>query len=152
QRIFSPRYADGGEQELLDILDMALGVYDSDQVAALVRSVSPFHYAGAVLGWLTRGPRRMLRTLGWGGGPSYRAMATELARLEALATRLGDLDQVVESRLASLEDRHVPRHAEQAHQIAELAERLDFAERMLAQRGGAARLSPPRRDTHATPV
>lgn len=152
QRIFSPRYADGGEQELLDILDMALGVYDSDQAAALVRSLSPFHYAGAVLDWLARIPRRMHRAIGLGGGPSRRALDTELARLEALATRLGDLDRLVESRLAGLEDRHVPRFAEQAHQLAELAERLDFAERMLAQGGSAGRLPPPRRGAHATPV
>jgi hypothetical protein len=152
QRIFSPRYANGGEQELLDILDMALGVYDADQMSALVRSVSPFHYAGVALNWLARAPRRVVRALGLTGGPSRRAVSAEVARLEAIAARLGDIDQLLEARLASLDDRQVPRLAEQGRQLAELAERLDFAERMLAQGGGAARLSPPRRDTHTTPV
>lgn len=152
QRIFSPRYSDGGEQELLDILDMALGVYDADRVSALVRSVSPFHYTGVALTWMARLPRRVFRALGLSGGPSRRAIAAEVARLEAIAARLGDIDQLVEARLASLEDRHMPRLADQGRQLAELAERLDFAERMLAQGDSAARLSPPRRSTHSTPV
>lgn len=152
QRIFTPRYANGGEQELLDILDMALGVYDADQISALVRSVSPFHYTGVALSWMARLPRRVIRALGLNRRPSRQAVSAEVARLEAIAARLGDIDQLVEARLASLDDRQIPRLADQGRQLAELAERLDFAERMLAQGGGAARVAPRRRDTHTTPV
>lgn len=131
---------------------MALGVCDADRMAALVRSVSPFYYAGEALTWLARLPRRVFKALGLGGAPSRRAVAAEVARLEAIAARLGDIDQFVETRLASLEDHYIPRLADQGRQLAELAERLDFAERMLAQGSNAARLSPPRRGTHTTPV
>ncbi len=152
QRIFSPRYASGGEQEILDILDMALGVYDAGQISALVRSVSPFHYTAVALSWMARLPRRVVRALGLSRRPSRQAVSAEVARLEAIAARLGDIDQLVEARLASLDDRQVPRLADQGRQLAELAERLDFAERMLAQGGGAVRVAPRRRDTHTTPV
>jgi len=56
------------DQEVLDVRDMALGVYEGDRLAALVRSASPFHYAGVLLRYLGRLPRRMLATLGLGAG------------------------------------------------------------------------------------
>ena len=35
--IFSPRYADGAEQEILDLIDMALGIYEASRFNALAQ-------------------------------------------------------------------------------------------------------------------
>jgi len=152
QRIFSPRYGDGAEQELFDLLDMAQGVYDSGWVMALARTVNPLHYAAVLLGFIGRAPRRLLTTLGWRrSGPTPGSLA-DPARLEAALTRLGNVEELIETRFAHLQDRQGSRLSNQAQQVAELAERVDFAERMLAQARPAERLPTPRRMEPATPV
>lgn len=151
QRIFSSRYAEGGEQEIYDILDMALGVYDGEQIVAFGRTFNPFYYAAMVLGLVGRAPRRLVRALGLGGGPSRRALAEEVARLEGVAARFADLDEAIDRRLESLHERQAARLAEQARHILELEERLDFAERVLA-RGQAPEQLPGRGKPHHTPV
>jgi len=133
QRIFSPGRADGPDQEVLDVLDMALGVYEGDRLAAVVRSASPFHYAGVLLRYLGRLPRRMLATLGLGAGRTRRVPTADLARLEAALARLAEFEALLDDRIAALGDRQALRQAEHARQVAELAERLDFAERVLAR-------------------
>ena len=39
QRIFSARYGDGLDQEIMDVLDMALGVYEGGRFMALARTI-----------------------------------------------------------------------------------------------------------------
>jgi len=152
QRIFAPARADGDDQEVLDVLDMALGVYEGDRIAALVRTASPFHHAGSLLGYLGRLPRRTLASLGLGSRPPRRGPPADAARLEAVLDRLTEFEALLDDRIAALGDRQAQRQAEQARQVAELAERLDFAERMLARPGSADRLPPAGRSELITPV
>lgn len=152
QRIFSPRFGDGAEQELLDLLDMAQGVYDSGRVEALIRTVNPIHYVGVALGFIGRTPRRLLGALGWRRAAQPAVAPADLARLEAALSRLDNVEELIESRLANLQDRQGTRISDQARQVAELAERVDFAERVLAQGRPGERLAPPRRLEQATPV
>lgn len=151
QRIFSTRFADGGEQEIYDVLDMALGVYEGDRLVALGRTVNPFFYAAMLLGWVGRAPRRLLRTIGIGSRPSRQALAAEVARLEAVAARFADVDDAIDARLEALQGHQATRLAEQIRRMAELEERLDFAERILA-RGQAADKLPPAPRPRNTPV
>jgi hypothetical protein len=152
-QIFNPRYGDGLEQEIFDLIDMALGVYESGRFAALGRTVNPLHYAGAALAFLTRAPRRILSTIFLGRRPSVARLGpVELQRLEAVAARLADAEDLIDSRLAAAQDRQALRYADQGRQLAELAERLDFAERVLARHGTAERLAKPEESDAPTPV
>jgi hypothetical protein len=56
--IFSPRYADGDYQEILDVIDMSVGVYDAGKYSALMRTVNPFYYVMTALGFPAGLPRR----------------------------------------------------------------------------------------------
>jgi len=152
QQIFTARYAEGLEQEILDVIDMAIGVYESDRYMALIRTVNPLHYAATALGFVARLPRRMLAALGlWRSPRSTRLSAADLARLESAAARVMKAEDLIDSRLGALQDRQGIHQAEQARQLAELAERLDFAERMLAQQGPVRRIGAPERGIK-TPV
>ncbi|TFG47469.1 MAG: hypothetical protein E4H38_08090 [Gemmatimonadales bacterium] len=125
--IFSARYEDGLDQEILDVLDMAIGVYDGGSVMAMARTLNPLHYLGTAVAFVARGPRRLARMLGLG-----RTTRPRVGGFEA-NPRLPDVDALIESRLAVLHDRSAIRQADLVRQVAELAERLDFAERVLAQ-------------------
>jgi hypothetical protein len=153
QRIFSARYVDGLDQEILDVLDMALGVYEDGRLMAAVRTINPLHYAATALGFLARLPRRVLTALGVRRRlPASRLGAAELARLEDAAARLADTQELIDSRLAAAQDRQALRYAEFSRQLAELAERLDFAERVLAQQPPVKRLDAPEENKITTPV
>lgn len=144
QRIFSARYGDGLDQEIIDVLDMALGVYEGGRFTAMARTLNPLHYAATALAFLARIPRRVLASLGlWRSPRPSRAGAADLAQLEALAARLADAEQLIDTRLAGVLDRQAVRHAEYSRQLAELAERLDFAERVLAGQEPPQRLDAP---------
>ncbi len=153
QRIFTAHHVDGLEQEVYDILDMAIGVYDSERAEALLRTVNPLHYLGVAIAFLMRGPRRVLGALGMGRSRGGRVTATELGRLEAAVARLARVEDLIDDRFAQLQDRQAARQAEEVRQLAELAERLDFAERVLAQGRPPERLgAPPKRSGVVTPV
>ncbi|MEO8453494.1 MAG: hypothetical protein ABI647_27165 [Gemmatimonadota bacterium] len=152
QQIFNARYGDGVEQEIFDVLDMALGVYESGRFEALARTVNPLHYAAVAFAFLARAPRRILAALGLGRPSAPRLQAADMARLESAAARLADAEELIDSRLAAVVDRQALRHAEHARQVAELAERLDFAERMLAQHQPLKRLDAPAESEITTPV
>lgn len=152
-RIFSARYLDGLDQEILDVIDMAIGVYDGDRAAALLRTVNPLHYAGLVLGFVARGPRSLFRALGFQRRvEAPRLGPADVVRLEALAAKLADAEDLIDARLASLWDAQAQREGDQARQLAELAERLDFAERVLARQPAAGQLPAPRESEIPTPV
>ncbi len=152
QQIFSARYTDGLEQEILDVIDMAIGVYESDRYMALIRTINPFHYAATALAFVARLPRRMLAALGfWRSPRSTRLSAADLARLESAAARVMKAEDLIDSRLGAWQDHQGMHQAEHARQLAELAERLDFAERMLAQQESVRRIAPPERGIK-TPV
>jgi hypothetical protein len=153
RRIFASRDDEGAEQEILDVLDMAVGVYQGDRYLALARTFNPLHYLGVALAFLGRGPRRVLAALGLGGQrPLARLGAEDLARLEAAAARLAEAEDLIASRLAAWQDRQAVRQADYARQLAELAERLDFAERVLARSRPADRLEAPQEPEVSTPV
>ncbi|MGE0554845.1 MAG: hypothetical protein AB7R55_15555 [Gemmatimonadales bacterium] len=150
-RVFSAPYTPGVEQEIFDVIDMALGVYDANRFMALVRTVNPLHYAGMAVGLVTGGPRRLVSGL-FGRPNRTELRPADLARLEAVAAQLADSEELIESRFAALQDRQAARQTEISRQLAELAERLDFAERVLAQRPPQQRLEAGKDQEIITPV
>jgi hypothetical protein len=153
QQIFSARYGHGLEQELFDLLDMALGVYEADLLPALGRTINPLHYAAIALGFLGRAPRRMLSGLLFGRQPAVaRIGAGDAARLEELTQRLAAAEELIDKGLSAMQDRQGLRHAEYSRQLAEIAERLDFAERVLARERPVKRLGAPEESKVPTPV
>jgi hypothetical protein len=152
QRIFSARHGDGLDQEIIDVLDMALGVYESGRLAAFARTINPLHYAGTILGFLARAPRKLFASLGFRPSRGSRLSATDLASLDAMAARLAEAEELIDTRLAAVLDRQALRHAEYSRQLAELAERLDFAERVLAGGEPVKRLDAPAESRITTPV
>ncbi len=154
RNIFGARYVDGTEQEVLDIIDMALGVYEAGRFNALVRTVNPFHYALRALAYVASVPRRALTALGlW---PQHsrppRIRAEDVARLEAVASRLADAEGLIERRFAEMRDRQSQHLAAYARQLEDLHERLDFTERVLAQREPLKRIKSPDEKEVITPV
>ncbi len=154
RNIFAARYADGADQEILDVIDMALGVYDASRFNALARTVNPFHYAVTALGFVASLPRRSFTALGlW---PRRRRAprigAEDMRRLEAAASRLGDAEELIERRFADMRDRQAQQFAENTRQLEELAERIDFAERVLAQQPSVNALKSSDKDDVVTPV
>ncbi len=154
RNIFGARYADGTEQEILDVIDMALGVYEASRFNALARTVNPFHYALSALAFVASLPRRGLTALGlWPQrARAPRIRPEDVTRLEAVASRLADAEGLIERRFAEMRDRQAQQFAENTGQLAELAERLDFAERVLAQQRPIAALKSPDENVVVTPV
>jgi hypothetical protein len=154
RNIFGARYADGADQEILDLIDMALGVYDSTRLSALLRTFNPFHYASRALGYVASVPRRALTALGlWperSRGPHLRA--EDVARLEAVASRLADVEGLIERRFAEMRDRQSQHLASYASQLEDLHERLDFTERVLTQREPLKRIKPSDGSEASTPA
>ena len=152
-QIFSARYGDGGEQEIYDFLDMVLGVYEGGRYAAMIRTINPLYYAGSLLGFVARAPKRLLLTMGlWPQRRAPRLGSADLARLEEVALKFRDAEELIDARFAALQDRQSLRHAEMSRQLAELAERLDFAERVLAQKRQPRQLEAPEEGQIRTPV
>jgi hypothetical protein len=152
--IFNPRFANGGEQEILDVIDMALGVYEASRFGALARTVNPLHYAVRILGFVAAIPRRALSTIGLWPRRSRRnrIRPEEISRLEKVASRLADSEQLIESRFAELRARQAQQFAEYASQVSELAERLDFTERVLTQQRTLNQLESADGNGITTPV
>jgi hypothetical protein len=137
------------DQEIFDVLDMAIGVYDGDLPQSLLRSINPLYYASRLVAFLWRGPRRFFQALGFG---RRRPILDEprLIRLEAAAARLTEVDDLIDRRFAALQDHEARLRADQSRQLSEVAERLDFVERVLSRPESARRIAAPRTD--ATPV
>ncbi len=154
RNIFHSRYADGADQEILDIIDMALGVYEATRFTALARTVNPFHYAITALEFVAKLPRRALVAFGLLPQRSRapRLQAEDVNRLAAVASRFADAEELIEMRFAEMRDRQAQQFAENAGQLAELAERLDFAERVMAQQRPINRLKSPGENGVVTPV
>lgn len=154
RNIFSARYADGAEQEILDLIDMALGVYEANRFNALARTFNPLHYTVALLGYVASLPRRMFTAIGlWPRrSRAVRIRPEDIARLEAVAARLANAEDSIERRFADMRDRQAQQFAENARQLDELAERVDFAERVLAQQRPPNRLESPGKNDVITPV
>ena len=146
-RIFGARYGDGLEQEIFDLLDMALGVYESDRFAALARTFNPLHYLATALGFVGRAPGRLLAALGI-RRHQPRPSRTDVAHSDSAA----DIEDLIDRRLAAIQDAQALRMAEYSRQLAELAERLDFAERVLAREAPPKRLDRPEQSPWTTPV
>ncbi len=155
RNIFDARDAGRAEEEILDLIDMAMGVYQANQFSAWWRTVNPFHYAGVVLGFVLGLPRQGLKALGLvGSGPAARPLlqAEHVTRLEDVANRMADGQDSIETRLAEIADRQERRLSENADQLADLAERLEFAERMIAQQKPASPARSSEDEEAVTPV
>ena len=153
QRIFSVRTGDGVDQEILDVIDMALGVYEGGRYLALARTFNPFYYAGTALAFVARLPRRLIVALGlWPQSRRSRLGPGDAAGMEDVVARLAEAEELIDTRLAAVQDRQALRHAEYSRQLAELAERLDFAERVLSLQPPPKRLEAPEERDIITPV
>jgi hypothetical protein len=149
-RIFNARHGDGLDQQIYDLLDMAIGVYDGDRPVALVRSINPLYYAGRILSWIGRAPRKFFSALGFGRRRTLDD--ARLARLEDVAARLAETEDLIDQRFAALQDHLAQQRAGQARELAELAERIDFVERVIAAPKTQGYLQGPREERHQTPV
>ena len=152
QRIFIARTGDGLDQEILDVLDMALGVYEGGKFIALGRTINPLYYAATFLAFVAKAPRQMLAALGLWRPRASRSRVTDPADPEYAAALLAQAEELIEARLAALQDRQAMRHAEYSRQLSELAERLDFVERVLARHPPPKALNPPEASDVSTPV
>ena len=142
QNIFSPQYAQGAHEEILDVMDLAVGVYDANRLAAFGRTINPLHYVMAALGLVGGLPRRALVAIGLLNPRAARIRPQDLDRFEAALKRLGGAEELIEARFADLREWHSRLSAENANQTMELAERMDFLERVLAQQKPAPYLKP----------
>ncbi len=99
-------------------------------------------------------PRRGLTALGlWPQrARAPRIRPEDVTRLEAVASRLADAEGLIERRFAEMRDRQAQQFAENTGQLAELAERLDFAERVLAQQRPINALESPDKSDVVTPA
>jgi hypothetical protein len=154
RNIFSARPSEGQDQEILDVIDMATGVYDATRFEALVRTVNPFHYATTLLAFVGRIPVRAFTAV---FKRPQRASVShigeqEAARLAAVVSRLADMEELIEMRFAEMRDRQSHQFGENAEQMVDLAERLDFAERVIAQQRPMNRLEPRNKNDVVTPV
>jgi hypothetical protein len=138
--IFSDRYANGEYQEILDVIDMAVGVYDAHQYGALMRTFNPFHYVMTALGFLAGLPRRSLIAIGLLRPRSERALPGNVAGMEAALSRLAGAEGLIETRFAEMREWQSRLFAEHAEHLTDIAERMDFVERVLAQPGPVQRL------------
>ncbi len=154
RNIFAVRFAVGADQEILDVIDMALGMYEASRFNALLRTANPFHYAISALAFVAGIPRRALMAFGlWPQHPrAPRIRPEDVARLEAVASRMADAEGLIEKRFAEMRERQARQFAENTHQLEELAERLDFAERVLAQQRPIPSLESPAENVVVTPV
>jgi len=140
--MFGAQYADGGHQEILDVLDMAIGVYDANQFAALARTLNPFYYLMSALAFLAGLPRRALVAIGLMRPGLARDRSDKLAGPETALSRLVGMEQLIETRFAEMREWQSRVFGENAQQITDLAERMDFLERVLAQQRPAQQLNP----------
>lgn len=142
QNIWSAQYADGRHQEILDVLDMAIGIHDAGQVGALARTVNPFYYVLSALGFVAGLPRRALVAIGLLSPPTERSRSGKLAGPDAALSRLLGMEQLIEARFAEMREWQSRAFADSTNQITDLAERMDFLERVLAQQRPPERLGP----------
>jgi ParB-like chromosome segregation protein Spo0J len=133
--IFRVHYADGADQEILDVIDM-------------------FHYAMRGLAFVAQLPRRSLTALGFLPRRSRapRIRPEDVTRLEAAASRFADAEELIEMRFAELRQRQAQQFADNTGQLVELAERLDFFERVIAERRPINHLNAPGENDVITPV
>lgn len=135
-KIFDARDTVRAEEEILDLIDMATGVYQANRFNAFWRTVNPLHYAGVALEFVLGLPRKGLSAMGFTGTTAAGTpllQAEYVTRLEGIATQLADGQDSIETRLAEMGNRQERRLSENSDQLADLAERLEFAERMMGQ-------------------
>jgi hypothetical protein len=140
--IFSPRYGPGVYDEILDVIDMALGVYDANLGAAWVRTINPFHYLMTALAFVAGLPRRALVAVGILRPQMEGTGLWDRGRSDTTLSRPDATGQLIESRFAEMREWQSRLFADHANQVMELAERLDFLERVLAQRQPVEQLKP----------
>jgi hypothetical protein len=152
--IFDSRDPARAEEEVLDLIDTVIGVYQGTRYGAWRRTVNPLHYAGVAIGFVLGLPRRGLIATGLIGERREPPLleAGHVTMLEAAATRLAAGQDSIETRLAEMDDRQERRLAENAEQLTELAERLDFAERVMAQQRSTGPAEARGREKPVTPA
>jgi hypothetical protein len=141
ERIFDERPSGGAFQEILDVIDMATGVYDANQFAALMRTLNPFYYVTTALGYLAGLPRSALVAIGvWRPRPVRRK--DDVIRFEAALERIAGSEALLETQFAEMRHWQARQFAEHADRLSDVADRMEFLERVLAQRPPVPQLDP----------
>lgn len=65
ENIFNLQNYQISHNNLLDIIDRAIGIYESDQSSAVIRVVNPFFYLEIFLDWISTIPFKLLAKLGF---------------------------------------------------------------------------------------
>ncbi len=135
----SDMFVDGNtgvsEVDVLDAIDVVIGIYEANQAAAFFRTFNPFHHAGSLMRFVFGFPGRVLLATGIRQFRGERPLPPgQVAQLEAQSSQLREMRHTLDTRMAEMQELHERQMAENADHVAELAERVDFAERMIAQR------------------
>jgi hypothetical protein len=78
-------------------------------------------------------PRRALVAIGLLRPRSAKTRPDDVSRFEAALSRLAGTEELLETRFAEMREWQSRLFAENADQVTDLAERMDFLERVLAQ-------------------
>ncbi len=140
ETIFSARHSHGAHQEILDVIDMAIGVYEANRYGAMMRTVNPFHYVMSAFGFIAGLPRRAFIAIGFLSPRTTRVRPDDVAGLETALARLAATEELIETRFAELRQWQAQLFSENAHQLTDVAERMDFVERVLGQQPHVPRL------------
>jgi hypothetical protein len=62
------------------------------------------------------------------------------------------MEDLIDTSFAEMRDRQMQQYGENAEQLVDLAERLDFAERVIAQQRPIGRMKPRNENDVATPA
>ena len=65
ENIFNLQNYQISPHNLLDIIDRAIGIYESDQSSAVIRALNPFFYLEIFLDWISTVPFKLLAKLGF---------------------------------------------------------------------------------------
>ncbi|KCZ96572.1 hypothetical protein HPO_19180 [Hyphomonas polymorpha PS728] len=79
--IFGPNRIFGSHNRLIDSIDRAIGVYESDQQAANFRTFNPFWWIGKGLTWLARTPFMIAGAAGFDTTKAENSVLGKLVRL-----------------------------------------------------------------------
>ena len=81
-------------------------MYEASRFGALARTVNPLYYVGTLLGFVFGLPKQFFNALGF-GRPSHlpRIQAEDVKRLEAVASRLAETEDLIEMRFSELRER-----------------------------------------------
>lgn len=79
--IFGPNRIIGGHGRLIDSIDRAIGVYESDKGAATIRTFNPFWWIGQALSWVAKTPFMIVSAAGFDTSKIEESLTGKILRL-----------------------------------------------------------------------